>query len=160
MWWFRKSFWCVGGFEPSSHPFLGVSWVEKRATAKKTKKATGRVCGRSTLSQASALGPVPCPRATRTHPPISVHCSLRSALVAAWTGALAAFILGMPLMSSLSAIFAGVLSAGAIMSALTLSGKKGGLAALAALVAYAATQIIGGGEKKQDFLEAKVRMPE
>merc|ERR1711871_1843589 len=73
----------------------------------------------------------------------------------AWTGALAAFILGVPLMSSLSAIFAGVLSAGAIMSALTLSGKKGGLAALAALVAYAATQIIGGGEKKQDFLEAK-----
>ena len=71
----------------------------------------------------------------------------------AWTGALAAFILGMPLMSSITAIFAGVVSAGAIMSLLTLSGKKGGLAALAALVAYAGSQILGGS-KKQDFLEA------
>ena len=42
----------------------------------------------------------------------------------AWTGALAAFVLGMPLLTSLTAIFAGVVSAGIIMSAITLSGKK------------------------------------
>ena len=42
----------------------------------------------------------------------------------AWTGALAAFVLGMPLMTSLTAIFAGVVSAGVIMSALTMAGRK------------------------------------
>ncbi|GMH86771.1 hypothetical protein TrST_g13166 [Triparma strigata] len=71
----------------------------------------------------------------------------------AWTGALAAFVLGMPLLTSLTAIFAGVVSAGVIMSAITLSGKKGGIAALAALFGYAGTKILGGS-KKQDFLEA------
>ncbi len=74
----------------------------------------------------------------------------------AWTGALAAFLLGMPLTSALSAIFAGVVSAGCIMSALTLSGKKGAIAALAALSAYAISALTGAGSKtKQDFLEAE-----
>ena len=73
----------------------------------------------------------------------------------AWTGALAAFVLGMPLAASLSAIFAGVVSAGVIMSALTLSGRKGGAACLAALLTYAASKVFASsGDKKQTFLEA------
>ena len=51
----------------------------------------------------------------------------------AWTGAMGAFLLGMPLALALSSIFAGVVAAGGIMSAITLAGKKGGLAALAVL---------------------------
>merc|ERR1719460_973477 len=53
-------------------------------------------------------------------------------------------------MTSLTAIFAGVVSAGVIMSALTMAGRKGGIAALCG---YAGTQLLGGS-KKQDFLEA------
>merc|ERR1719359_501634 len=70
-------------------------------------------------------------------------------------GALAAFVRGMPLAASLSAIFAGVVSAGVIMSALTLSGRKGGAACLAALLTYAASKVFASsGDKKQTFLEA------
>ena len=49
----------------------------------------------------------------------------------AWTGAMGAFLLGMPTAVAISSIFTGVVSAGLIMSAITLTGKKGGLAALA-----------------------------
>ena len=51
----------------------------------------------------------------------------------AWTGAMGAFLLGMPTAVALSSIFTGVVSAGVIMTAITLAGKKGGLAALGAL---------------------------
>jgi uncharacterized membrane protein len=51
----------------------------------------------------------------------------------AWTGAMGAFLLGMPTAVALSSIFTGVVSAGVIMTAITLAGKKGGIAALAAL---------------------------
>ena len=53
----------------------------------------------------------------------------------AWTGAMGAFLLGMPTAVAISSIFTGVVSAGLIMSAITLAGKKGGLAALAILAA-------------------------
>jgi len=73
----------------------------------------------------------------------------------AWTGAMGAFLLGMPMAAALSSIFAGVVAAGAIVTALTLSGAKGGLIALAGLALITGTEFIfGGKEKKQDFLEA------
>ena len=74
----------------------------------------------------------------------------------AWTGALASFALGMSPSSSISAIFAGVVSAGAIMSSLTLAGKKGGVGALAFLAFYCYQTATKGaaGASKLDFLEA------
>ncbi|CAB9523582.1 reductase, leaf isozyme 2, chloroplastic [Seminavis robusta] len=71
----------------------------------------------------------------------------------AWTGAMGAFLLGMPTAVALSSIFTGVVSAGVIMSAITLAGRKGGLAALAALFAFTGKEFLFGS-KKQDFLEA------
>lgn len=76
----------------------------------------------------------------------------------AWTGAMGAFLLGMPAAVALSSIFTGVVSAGVIVSAITLAGKKGGIAALAALFAFTGKEFLTGGggssAKKQDFLEA------
>lgn len=51
----------------------------------------------------------------------------------AWTGAMGAFLLGMPTAVAVSSIFTGVVSAGVIMSAITLAGKKGGIGALTVL---------------------------
>jgi ferredoxin--NADP+ reductase len=73
----------------------------------------------------------------------------------AWTGAMGAFLLGMPTLVALSSIFTGVLSAGVIMSAITLAGRKGGLAALAVLFVFTGIEFLKGGSKKQDFLEAE-----
>ena len=53
----------------------------------------------------------------------------------AWTGAIIAYILGMPLATAMGAIFAGVALAGIIMTILTLAGKVGALVALGVLVA-------------------------
>ncbi|KAL3907774.1 MAG: hypothetical protein SGILL_008737, partial [Bacillariaceae sp.] len=74
----------------------------------------------------------------------------------AWTGAMGAFLLGMPTPLAISAIFAGVVSAGMIMSAITLAGKTGGLVALSVLLAFAAKELIFSDSisNKQDFLEA------
>ena len=73
----------------------------------------------------------------------------------AWTGAMGAFLLGMSTLVALSSIFTGVVSAGVIVSAITLAGKKGGLAALGALFLLTSIEFFKKeGEKKQDFLEA------
>lgn len=79
----------------------------------------------------------------------------------AWTGAMGAFLLSMPLATALSSIFAGVVSAGMIMSAITLAGKKGGIAALAILFLLTGIEFLRGEKNsettvtvKQDFLEA------
>ncbi len=96
----------------------------------------------------------------------------------AWTGAMGAFLLGMPTAVAISSIFTGVVSAGLIMSAITLNGKKGGLAALAILAAVTGKEFLNADseeevkstrsievkeveaqaetetETKQDFLEA------
>jgi len=71
----------------------------------------------------------------------------------AWTGAMGAFLLGMPTAVALSSIFTGVVSAGVIVSAITMAGKKGGLTALAALALFTGKEFLSG-ESKQDFLEA------
>ena len=71
----------------------------------------------------------------------------------AWTGAMGAFLLGMPTLVALSSIFAGVVAAGGIVSAITLAGRKGGLIALAALFVLTGLEFFKG-KKKQDFLEA------
>eukprot|EP00814_Leptocylindrus_danicus_P016315 CAMPEP_0116020230 /NCGR_PEP_ID=MMETSP0321-20121206/9680_1 /TAXON_ID=163516 /ORGANISM="Leptocylindrus danicus var. danicus, Strain B650" /LENGTH=618 /DNA_ID=CAMNT_0003490895 /DNA_START=64 /DNA_END=1920 /DNA_ORIENTATION=+ len=75
----------------------------------------------------------------------------------AWTGAMGAFLLGMPTPVALSSIFTGVCSAGVIMSAITLAGKKGGIAALSLLAVLTGMELIGKKEEssKQDFLEAE-----
>jgi len=75
----------------------------------------------------------------------------------AWTGAMGAFLLGMPTPLALSAIFAGVVSAGCIMTAITLAGRVGGLVALSVLVAFALNELLFKKEssKSQDFLEAE-----
>jgi ferredoxin--NADP+ reductase len=71
----------------------------------------------------------------------------------AWTGAMGAFLLNMPTAFALSSIFAGVVSAGLIMSTITLAGRNGGLAAIGVLLAVAAKELMSS--KKQDFLEAE-----
>jgi ferredoxin--NADP+ reductase len=76
----------------------------------------------------------------------------------AWTGAMGAFLLGMPTPLALSAIFAGVVSAGCIMTALTLAGRTGGLVALSVLIAFALNEILfkkESSKSQQDFLEAE-----
>ena len=70
----------------------------------------------------------------------------------AWTGAMGAFLLGMPTAVALSSIFAGVVAAGLIMTAITLAGKAGGIAALAILFGVTARELLTS--KKQNFLEA------
>lgn len=70
----------------------------------------------------------------------------------AWTGAMGAFLLGMPTAVALSSIFTGVTMAGVIMSAITLAGKKGGLAALAALALITGREFLTkneDGEKEE-----------
>jgi len=76
----------------------------------------------------------------------------------AWTGAMGAFLLGMPTPLAISAIFAGVVSAGCIMTALTLAGRTGGLVALSVLIAFALNEILfkkESSKSQQDFLEAE-----
>merc|ERR1740121_3150976 len=70
----------------------------------------------------------------------------------AWTGAMGAFLLGLPLMTAFSSIFTGVLAAGCIMTAITLAGRTGGIVALGVLLASTAKTLLSS--KKQDFLEA------
>ncbi|CAB1105461.1 unnamed protein product [Ectocarpus sp. CCAP 1310/34] len=76
----------------------------------------------------------------------------------AWTGAMGAFLLGMPFQKASKAmlsIFLGVVSAGVIMSCLTLAGKAGALVATAVLAVFCVTNMLGGGEdggnKASDF---------
>eukprot|EP00573_Skeletonema_grethae_P000876 CAMPEP_0201687928 /NCGR_PEP_ID=MMETSP0578-20130828/1760_1 /ASSEMBLY_ACC=CAM_ASM_000663 /TAXON_ID=267565 /ORGANISM="Skeletonema grethea, Strain CCMP 1804" /LENGTH=303 /DNA_ID=CAMNT_0048172109 /DNA_START=10 /DNA_END=921 /DNA_ORIENTATION=- len=71
----------------------------------------------------------------------------------AWTGAMGAFLLGMPTAVALSSIFTGVVSAGAIMTAITLAGKKGGIGALAALALITGREFLAG--KEEDGAEAE-----
>jgi len=73
----------------------------------------------------------------------------------AWTGAMGAFLLGMPTPVALSAIFAGVVSAGCIMTAITLAGKTGGVIALSVLIVFALNELLFKKSRNaQDFLEA------
>lgn len=64
----------------------------------------------------------------------------------AWTGAMGAFLLGMPTAVALSSIFTGVVSAGLIMSAITLAGKKGGIAALCVLALVTGVEFVKGSD--------------
>lgn len=59
----------------------------------------------------------------------------------AWTGALIAALLGMPLQAAMGSILAGVVLAGGIMTLLTLAGKTGALLALAAMCAAGVSAI-------------------
>ena len=52
----------------------------------------------------------------------------------AWTGAIIAYLLDMPLGTAMASIFAGVVIAGVIMTILTLAGKLGALIALGVLL--------------------------
>jgi uncharacterized membrane protein len=70
----------------------------------------------------------------------------------AWTGAMGAFLLGMPTPLALSAIFTGVVSAGMIMTAITLAGKTGGLVALSVLIGFAVNELVFK-KPTQDSLE-------
>mmetsp|Transcript_13219 Transcript_13219/g.17279 ORF Transcript_13219/g.17279 Transcript_13219/m.17279 type:complete len:625 (-) Transcript_13219:40-1914(-) len=72
----------------------------------------------------------------------------------AWTGAMGAFLLNMPTTVALSSIFTGVCMAGVIMSAITLAGRTGGIAALAALFFVFISEFTKSSTK-QDFLEAE-----
>merc|ERR1712238_251019 len=66
----------------------------------------------------------------------------------AWTGAMGAFLLGMPTAVAVSSIFTGVVSEGVIMSAITLAGKKGGLAALAVLAIFTGREFMKSDSDK------------
>lgn len=66
----------------------------------------------------------------------------------AWTGAIIAYLLGMPFGTAMGAILAGVLLAGAIMTILTMAGKAGALAALAALCAFGGGAILSAMRKE------------
>ena len=58
-----------------------------------------------------------------------------------------AFLLGMPTAVALSSIFTGVVSAGVIMTAITMAGKRGGIAALAALALITGREFVSGKEE-------------
>jgi ferredoxin--NADP+ reductase len=75
----------------------------------------------------------------------------------AWTGAMGAFLLGMPTPLAISSIFAGVVAAGTIMSAITLAGRTGGLIAISVLLVFAANELLLKDplKAKHNFLEAK-----
>jgi ferredoxin--NADP+ reductase len=77
----------------------------------------------------------------------------------AWTGAMGAFLLGMPTAVAISSIFTGVVSAGVIMSAITLAGKKGGLAALAVLATITGREFLAANddESSGNAVESAVR---
>lgn len=64
----------------------------------------------------------------------------------AWTGAMGAFLLGMPFAVALSSIFTGVVAAGCIMTAITLAGKRGGIGALAVLAIITGREFFGKEE--------------
>ena len=64
----------------------------------------------------------------------------------AWTGAMGAFLLGMPTAVALSSIFTGVTFAGCIMAAITLAGKKGGIGALAVLALFTGREFFASKE--------------
>ncbi|KAL7506685.1 hypothetical protein ACHAXN_003918 [Cyclotella atomus] len=68
----------------------------------------------------------------------------------AWTGAMGAFLLGMPTPVALSAIFTGVVAAGCIMTAITLAGKKGGVAALVILGLITGREFLAKEEGESD----------
>lgn len=72
----------------------------------------------------------------------------------AWTGAMGAFLLNMPTALALSSIFTGVVSAGLIMSAITLAGRTGGVAALSVLVVVTAVNLMGSKEQDDGDVEA------
>ncbi|CAM9518238.1 unnamed protein product [Ascophyllum nodosum] len=59
----------------------------------------------------------------------------------AWTGAMGASLLEMPFHKAMLSIFLGVVSAGVIMSCLTLSGRKGALLATAVLAVFCLSNI-------------------
>mmetsp|Transcript_13067 Transcript_13067/g.23636 ORF Transcript_13067/g.23636 Transcript_13067/m.23636 type:complete len:161 (-) Transcript_13067:131-613(-) len=67
----------------------------------------------------------------------------------AWTGAMGAFLLGMPTAVAISSIFTGVVSAGVIMSAITLAGKKGGIAALATLALITGREFFASKDEEE-----------
>lgn len=66
----------------------------------------------------------------------------------AWTGAMGAFLLGMPFAQAMAAIFAGVLTSGCIMTAISQGGKVG--AAVGAVLLGSMLTQVGGGKKKED----------
>ena len=73
----------------------------------------------------------------------------------AWTGAMVSFLLGMPTLFALTSIFTGVVSAGLIVSAMAVSGKKGAMVGIAILAAMYVAEGVLSKSKKQDFLEAE-----
>jgi ferredoxin--NADP+ reductase len=73
----------------------------------------------------------------------------------AWTGAMVSFLLGMPTLFALTSIFTGVVSAGLIVSAMAVSGKKGAMLGIAILAAMYLAEGVLSKSKKQDFLEAE-----
>ncbi len=68
----------------------------------------------------------------------------------AWTGAMGAFLLGMPTAVALSSIFTGVVAAGIIMTAITLAGKRGGICALAALALITGREFLADSDKEEE----------
>ncbi len=68
----------------------------------------------------------------------------------AWTGAMGAFLLGMPTAVALSSIFTGVVAAGVIMTAITLAGKRGGICALGALALITGREFIDASNKNDE----------
>jgi len=67
----------------------------------------------------------------------------------AWTGAMGAFLLGMPFAQAFTAIFAGVLCSGCIMTAISRGGKFG-IAVGVLLLGSMLTQVSGSGKKAEE----------
>ncbi|CAM9236535.1 unnamed protein product [Choristocarpus tenellus] len=64
----------------------------------------------------------------------------------AWTGAMGAFLLGMPFQKAMLSILTGVVSAGLIMTTLTLAGRVGALIATAFLAVFCVTSIVNSNK--------------
>jgi len=68
----------------------------------------------------------------------------------AWTGAMGAFLLGMPFPTAMASIFAGVVSAGLIMTAVTAAGTAGAAVVGAVLIGAMISQVKGKGSSSEE----------
>jgi len=69
----------------------------------------------------------------------------------AWTGAMGAFLVGMPFAEAMASIFVGVVCSGVIMTSVSVAGKKG---------AFFAGALLIGGLLSQMFTGSKSEKPE
>eukprot|EP00240_Pyramimonas_obovata_P006127 CAMPEP_0118923750 /NCGR_PEP_ID=MMETSP1169-20130426/2165_1 /TAXON_ID=36882 /ORGANISM="Pyramimonas obovata, Strain CCMP722" /LENGTH=317 /DNA_ID=CAMNT_0006864783 /DNA_START=136 /DNA_END=1089 /DNA_ORIENTATION=+ len=117
---------CVAGnMLPIAPVLLGLrSPAVRKLAAPLLKRAEGKL---ATL-----------PKGQAANVALAVFVGVPAPGTGAWTGAMIAYLLDMPLADALLSILAGVILAGTIMTALTLAGRTGAIVALVALLVFGA----------------------